>query len=126
MAGFPVSRSLWHSGSLCTDLAVSSHHETGGGQLPQAHRPVGVQLAGGDADLGAEPQLAAVVEAGGGVPEDAAGVDLADEALGERRVAGDDRFRVPAAVLRDVPQRLVEAVDDPVGALKIDELGAVF
>jgi hypothetical protein len=38
-------------------------------QLAQAHGAAGVELVGGDADLGAEAELAAVGEAGGDVVE---------------------------------------------------------
>src|SRR3712207_7421730 len=42
-------------------------------------RPTGVQLLGGDADLRAEPELAAVGEAGGRVDEDGSRVDPRSE-----------------------------------------------
>ena len=45
-------------------LPFALYHELPGGELVEPHRPEGVELAGGDADLGAEPELAAVVEAG--------------------------------------------------------------
>jgi len=64
-----------------------------------------VQLAGGDADLGAEAQLPAVVEAGGGIPQNAARVDLGEEAGRERRVGRADALGVAAAIAGDVPER---------------------
>src|SRR6476661_3304062 len=48
-------------------LTVAHHHVLGGGHLRQPHRAAGVQLLGGDADLGAEAELAAVDEPAGGV-----------------------------------------------------------
>lgn len=52
-------------------LAVADGDPALGCQLFEAHGAVGVDLAGGDADFGAEAELEAVVEAGGGVHEDA-------------------------------------------------------
>ena len=57
-------------------LAVAVDDELEGGELPQAHGAPGVELLGGDADLGAEAELLAVDEPGGGVHEHGGGVDL--------------------------------------------------
>ena len=54
-------------------------------QLLEADRAARVQLAGGDADLGAEAELAAIGELGRGVVQDDGAVDLGEEALGRRR-----------------------------------------
>ncbi len=51
------------------DVTVADHDVLGGGHLGQAHGAAGVQLLRADADLGAEPELAAVGEPGGGVDE---------------------------------------------------------
>ena len=56
-------------------------------ELAQPHGAAGVELLGGDADLGAEAELGAVDEAGGGVDDDGGGVDLAAEPLGGAQVA---------------------------------------
>src|SRR3954452_13524590 len=48
-------------------VAVAGDDVGRGGQLRQPQRPPGVQLLRGDADLRAEPELAAVGEPGGGV-----------------------------------------------------------
>ena len=53
------------------DVAGAGDDVGGGGQLRQAQRPAGVQLLGGDADLGAEAELAAVGEPGRGVDQHA-------------------------------------------------------
>jgi hypothetical protein len=45
-----------------TDLAVALDNPLGGGQLGQTHRSASVQLLGGDADLGAKPELPAIGE----------------------------------------------------------------
>jgi len=52
---------------LLPDLAVAVDDEFGSGQILQTHRAEGVQLSGGDADLGSQTQLTAVIEAGGGI-----------------------------------------------------------
>ena len=84
----------------------------GAGQLAQAAGAAGVDLVGADADLGAEAELAAVVEAGAGVDHHGRAVDLGDESLGGREIAGDDRLGVARAVPGDVVDRLVDRVDD--------------
>src|SRR5690606_40303034 len=61
--GFPPGR-----GSA--DLAVALHHVAGGGQGLQSHGAPGVELLGADPHLGAEAELAAVGEPGGGVDVD--------------------------------------------------------
>ena len=50
-------------------------------QLFGANRPAGVEFAGGNPDLGAEAELAAVGELGRGVVEDDRRIDLGEEAL---------------------------------------------
>ena len=59
------------------DVAVAADDELPGRQLAQAHGAAGVQLLGGDADLGAEAELLAVDEPGRRVDEHGGGVDLA-------------------------------------------------
>ena len=49
------------------------------GELLDADRAAGVQLAGGDADLGAEAEFAAVGELGRGVVQHDRGIDLVEE-----------------------------------------------
>ena len=70
------------------------------GQLGQAHRAAGVQLLGGDADLGAEAELAAVGEPGRGVDHHRRRVDPGDEPAGGGCDVGDDRLGVPGAAPR--------------------------
>ncbi len=70
------------------------------------------EFAGGDADLGAEAELAAVGELRRGVVQHDRRIDLVEELLGCRRVLGDDRVGVVRAVISDVRDRRVEAVDD--------------
>ena len=49
------------------NLAVATHHETLDSERLGTHRTVGVQAGGGNADLGAEAELATIGEARGGV-----------------------------------------------------------
>ena len=57
---------------------------------------------GGDADLRAEAELAAVAELRGGVPHRHRAVDAAQERVRRRRVLGDDGVGVLAAMARDM------------------------
>src|SRR4051812_7252836 len=72
------------NGNLSAGVTVAGHDVGGRGELGQAERAPGVQLLGGDADLGAEAELAAVGESGGGVHQDRGGIDAGDE-VGDRR-----------------------------------------
>src|SRR5690606_12798144 len=108
---------------LGPDLAAAVHDVLVGDQGLEAHRPAGVELLGADADLGAEPELEAVVEARGGVHEHGSGVDLAPEALGAVQGARDDRLAVARAVAVDVLERRVERGHDPDGQHEVEELG---
>ena len=65
-------------GLICPDAA---HAILEAGELLDADRAARVQLAGGDADLGAEAELAAVGELGRGVVQHDRGIDLAEEFL---------------------------------------------
>src|SRR5450432_1348254 len=74
----PPARS---SATSATHVPVAQHDPLLRGEAFEAHRPARVELAGRDADLGAEPVLVAVGEAGRRVHHDGARVDLAQEAL---------------------------------------------
>ena len=78
------------------------------GQLLDADRPARMHPAGGDADLGAEAELAAIGELGRGVVQHDGRIDLGQEALGGRRVVGDDRIGVMGAVRLDMVDGRVE------------------
>jgi hypothetical protein len=58
-----LSQALWSP----SHVPVAGDDVRGGGQLPQTHRPPGVQLLSGDTDLGSEAELLAVGEPGGGI-----------------------------------------------------------
>src|SRR4051812_43471521 len=59
------------------------------GELLDANRPARVQPAGGDADLGAEAELAAVGELCRSIVQHDRGVDLAQEFVGGGLIVGD-------------------------------------
>ena len=69
-------------------------------ELAEAAGAAGVELVGADADLGAEAELAAVVEAGAGVDHHGRAVDLGHELARRGQVGGDDRLGVARAVAR--------------------------
>src|SRR5258706_4650825 len=91
------------------NLALAEHYPFFRRQALEPHRPVGVELRGRNPDFGTEPELAAVVEAGGGVHQHAARVDFAQEALRVLVRARDDRLGVIRAVTLDVLERGAEA-----------------
>jgi hypothetical protein len=84
-----------------------------------------VKLAGRDADLAAEAELAAVGELGRGVPEHDGAVDAAEKALGSALIGGDDGIGVLRAEAGDVLDRLVDAGDGLDGNDSVEELAAV-
>ena len=84
------------------DRPVALHQIFEAGQLLGPHRAARVHLAGGDADLGAHAELAAVGELGRGVDQDDGAVDPGGEPLGRLGVGGDDGLGVARAVAGDV------------------------
>src|SRR6266850_2809984 len=81
-------------------------------QLLGADRAAGVEFAGGNADLGAEAELAAIGELRRGVVQHDGGIDLIEEFLRSAGVFRHDRIGMMRAVIVDMRDRLVEAVDD--------------
>src|SRR3954468_20420867 len=69
-----------------------------GGELLQTDRPTRVNSAGGNADLGAEAELASIAELGRGIPQCYRAVDTAQELPGGGFVLGDNGVGVLAAV----------------------------
>src|SRR5258705_9729052 len=84
-------------------------------QLLGADRAAGVEFAGGNADLGAEAELAAVGELRRGVVQHDGGIDLAEEFFGGLCILGHDRIGVARAVVLDMRDRSVDAVDNARG-----------
>src|SRR5262245_4401248 len=72
------------------DLPAAANAVFEAGELIDADRTARMKAAGGDADLGAEPKLAAVGELGGGVVQHDRGIDLTQEFLRRRGIGGDD------------------------------------
>ena len=71
-----------------------------------------MQLLRGDADLGAESELATVDESGRRVDEHGRRIDFGDEGAGRRLRSGHDRLAVRGAVLPDVRDGRVDRRDD--------------
>src|SRR5436190_21220594 len=84
-------------------------------QLLGADRAAGVEFAGGDADLGAEAELAAIGELRRGVVQHDRRVDLVEEFLCGLRILGHDRVGVARAVIMDMGDRFIDAADDTRG-----------
>src|SRR5262245_9100379 len=107
------------SGEGCTvawrgsrpDLSRAAHAILEAGELLDADRPARMEAAGGDPDLGAEAELAAVGELGRGVVQHNGGIDLAQELFGRALVLGDDGLGVVRAVALDMRDCTVDAVD---------------
>ena len=82
-----------------------------------------MEFLGRDADLGAEPELAAVGEGRRDVDVDARRIDPPGELPGRPGVFGDDGFAVVRGVAGDVRQSFVEGADGPHGQLVVEEFG---
>src|SRR5882672_8401883 len=80
-------------------------------QLLGADRTAGVEFAGGNPDLRAEAELAAVGELRRCIVQHDRGIDLAEEFLRSACVFGHDRIGMMRAVIVDMRNRLVETVD---------------
>ena len=84
------------------DLTASADAVFESGELVDADRPACVQPSGGDADLGAEAEFAAVGELGRGVVQHDRRIHLAQEPRSRRRVVGHDGVSVVGAVALDM------------------------
>ena len=94
------------------------------GQLLGADRAAGVELAGGNADLGAETELAAIGELRRGIVQDDRRIDFFQEALRRRAVLGEDAIGMMRAIGLDMGDRAVEPVDQPAGQDRVEIFGA--
>src|SRR5882757_7439552 len=72
------------------------------GQLVRTDRTAGVEFAGGNADFGAEAELAAVGELGRCVVQNDRRIDLVEKFAGGTFVLGHDRIGVMRAVIVDM------------------------
>ena len=77
-----------------SDLPRSVYAILEAGQLLDAHRPARMEAAGGDADLGAEAELAAIGELGRGVVQHNRGIDLVEEFFRRSMIFRHDRIGV--------------------------------
>src|SRR6266700_5731273 len=82
------------------------------GQLLGADRAAGVEFPGGDPDLSAEAELAAVGKLRRGVVQHDRRIDLVEELLSDFGVFGHDRVGMVRAVVMDMRDRLIDAVDN--------------
>src|SRR6185295_4746355 len=82
-------------------------------QLLGADRAAGVEFAGGNPDLGAEAELAAIRELRRGVVQHDRGIDFAEEFLGSASVLRHDRVGMMRTMIVDMRERVIETVDDP-------------
>src|SRR5208282_391029 len=85
------------------------------GQLLDADRSARMKFIGTDADFRAHSEFAAVGELCGGVMQHDRAVDPVEEAFGGCGIGGHDRIRVARAVMLDVRDCRVDAVDDAYG-----------
>src|SRR6202051_1143984 len=86
------------------------------GELFDADRTAGVQPAGGDADFGAEAELAAVGDLRRGVVQRDRRIPFGQEFFRRGFVRGDDRVGVMRAIALDMIDRRIDAVDPAGGA----------
>ena len=82
------------AGIIADDLAVSAKEVFVGHKTLETDRTAGMQLAGADADLGAEAVAESVSKAGGTVAVDTGGIHHLQEAAGSRVVAGENGIGV--------------------------------
>src|SRR5436190_10938642 len=104
---FTARAGLWSR--PCLPGAVNAIFEAR--QLLGADRTAGVEFAGGNPDLRAKAELAAVGELRRCVVQHDRGIDLAEEFLRSAGVFGHDRIGMMRAVIVDMRDRLVETVD---------------
>src|SRR5436190_13901682 len=81
------------------------------GQLLSPDRTSGVKSAGGNADLGAEPEFATIGELGRCVMQHDCGIDLIEEPARGGFVFGHDRVGVMRTVVVNMRERLIEPID---------------
>src|SRR6185312_2550568 len=85
-----ISRRAAPNQPSAADLSAAEHDPFLAGQSFEAHRPPRMQLAGRNADLGAEAVLEAVGEPGRGVDHHRARIDFAQEAHRVAVMRGND------------------------------------
>src|SRR5215216_506032 len=118
---FPLrSKTLWRSRPRLPG-AVNAIFEAR--QLLGADRAAGVEFASGNPDLRAEAELAAIGELRRRVVQHDRGIDLAQEFPGRPDILGHDRIGVARAMVLNMRDRSVDAVDDTRGDDRVEILG---
>ncbi len=92
-------------------------------ELAEAARSPRVDLVGADPDLGAQAELAAVVESGAGVDHDGRAVDQVGEAPGGLQVAGNNGVGVPGPMSSDMSNCIIDRFDNGDREDLVEELG---
>ncbi len=92
------------------DLPRTVHAVLEGGELIDPDRTARVEAPRGDADLGAEAELAPVGELGRGIVQHDRGIDLREKRFRSRLIGGDDRIGMVRAVTFDVRNGGIDAV----------------
>ena len=110
---------------LAADLAGALDEVFIRAELGKTHGAASVETVGADADLGAETEFEAIIEAGGRVPEDGGAVDFGEEAPGDGFVRGHDRVAVAGAIAVDDGDGLLEGIDNADGDDVVEKLGGV-
>src|SRR5262249_3466101 len=107
------------------DLSAAPYHVLIATQFLQATRPTRVVFVGADADLGAQAELIAVIEARARVDHDRRRIDRCGEAPRRVGVAGDDRVGMLRAVTGDMLDRFVEVAYYLDRQNQIEKLGRI-
>src|SRR3954453_20501484 len=93
------------------DLSAAAHAILEARELLHADRAARMKAAGGDADLCAKTEFAAVGELRGRIVQHDRGIDFAQKFLRRRVVLRDDRVGVVRAIAFDMSNRAVNAID---------------
>src|SRR5207248_3950899 len=80
-------------------------------QLSQTARSAGVELVGANADLRAEAEFKAVVEAGAGIHQDGGRIHFRGEATSRSQVSRNNSIGMTRPVAIDVVNRLLQILD---------------
>src|SRR5690348_9354676 len=108
---------------LTDTLPSPDEHVFAGDKSCKSHRASGVQLARGDAYLGAETIAISVREACGDVVKDPRGIDFEQEFSGRVLIFRNDRIGVMRSELVNVCNRVVAALCDAQGKHQRSVLG---
>src|SRR4051812_13176805 len=82
-----------------------------------------MELSRRDADLGAQPEDASVMETGGGVMENGSGIYFPEKSTGILCILSHDGIRMAGSIAIDMFNRLIEGIHDTDRNNKIKVLG---